>query len=81
MAQKQRKTVPHTELLPKSIDGAGSTREFLKAAPQLAFLLPSKKRSERRLRAVKRIFSRILSAIIPAMAQKDPQQLHELLQH
>jgi hypothetical protein len=81
MPQKHRKTVPHSDRVPAPAQEAGSMREFLKMVPQLGFLLPLKKRNSRRLTTVKKMFSKILAALIPAIAEKDPDQINHLLHH
>ena len=79
MAQKLRKTVPQTEQQAPSPTQSSHVREFLRALPQLGFLLPIQRRHSRRFQAVKQLLGKLLGSLVPALAASDPQTLDELL--
>ena len=78
MAYKLRKTVPQSEVMVAADRPSETARAFARNVPALAFLLPVKRRSARRLTALKKMLAKILGGLIPAFAQQDPQTLQKL---
>ena len=78
MAYKQRKTVPEPAELMTAERPSDSARAFARNVPALAFLLPVKRRSARRLSALKKMLAKILGGLVPALAEQDPETLRVL---
>ena len=78
MAQKQRKTVPQPDTIAVASNAWESERAFAREVPSLAFLFPEKRRQSR-LAAVKKMFSKILGGLIPALAEQEPESLQVIL--
>ena len=79
MAQKQRKTVPQSARFLDAEQPVSNARQFAQEVPELAFLVPVKRRSFRRLRAVKKLLARILGSLVPVLAEQEPDTLQQIL--
>ncbi len=77
-----KKTVARQVPEPRALSEAVSARELLRQVPEIGFLFPKPKLHDRkRFSVVKRMFSKILGAIFPVMADQSPDTLESLITH